>query len=291
MFTSAKTARFQHPARNCHGPGSAAHVNGSNSASTSALRAAPATASCCATDDSSGRVRHSADGRPRHRRGARHRRSSLRRCHWRRASPRVEQNDFSKQIQGAAGNATVAEMTALGMTRASVHPQTCVTCHDPHAQGTLSGEPNTATVRISGDTGMLPAGFKATGVGHGALCITCHNTRNGAHNDNIALASYSGPHAPSQGDALMGQNFYFVTPGKRGGHSYITDTCTTCHMVLSDPPAEYSYQKSGTNHSFKADPGMCSNCHGTYDGGTLQTVVAQGIVDLEAHLGEQPRPS
>jgi hypothetical protein len=197
----------------------------------------------------------------------------------------VKQNDFSKPIQGATGNASVAELTAMGLTAASVHPQTCVTCHDPHAQGTTSGKPNTATVRISGNTGMLPAGFKAIGVGHGALCMTCHNTRNGKHDDTVPLASYSGPHAPSQADVLMGQNFYFVTPGKRGGHSYISNTCTTCHMVMADPPEKFSYQKSGTNHSFKADTSICSNCHGAYDGGTLTSVISASLHDLEEHLG------
>ena len=126
----------------------------------------------------------------------------------------TDQGDLTKRIQGASGNATVAELTALGMTKASVHPQTCVTCHDPHHEGNeaTSG----ADVRIKGETGMLPAGFNATGVGMGAICMTCHNTRNGAHNDSNPPTSYSAPHVAAQTDTLMGQNFYFVTPGQRG---------------------------------------------------------------------------
>jgi hypothetical protein len=196
----------------------------------------------------------------------------------------IAQGDFTKQIQGASGNATVDELAAMGLTVATVHPQTCVTCHDPHAQGTTSGEPNTATLRIEGSTAMLPGGFKAIGVGHGAICITCHNTRNGAHNDNVAMTSFSAPHVAAQGDVLMGQNVYFVTPGQRGGHSYIDNTCTTCHMELTDPPAEYSYEKGGTNHEFGASSKICTNCHGQFQGGSLETVVTQSLADFEEFI-------
>ncbi|MHC4318586.1 MAG: carboxypeptidase-like regulatory domain-containing protein, partial [Planctomycetota bacterium] len=65
-----------------------------------------------------------------------------------------------------------------------VHPQTCATCHDPHAIGTESGETNNATVRISDNTPMLIAGFQATDVGRGAICMTCHNSRRGLRNDS-----------------------------------------------------------------------------------------------------------
>jgi hypothetical protein len=191
-----------------------------------------------------------------------------------------QQGDLTKQIQGANGNATVAELTALGLTKDRVHPQTCTTCHDPHAQGNTSGEPNTATVRISGDTPMLPAGYAAKGVGRGAQCITCHNTRNGAHNDHTGNpTNYSAPHTAAQGDVLMGQNAYLVAVGDRSPHSFIPDTCTTCHMELTAPPPEFSFDGTGTNHSFKASLTICGQCHGVFDGGSLQE-------NVEAELGE-----
>jgi hypothetical protein len=197
----------------------------------------------------------------------------------------IEQGDLTKQIQGANGNATVAELTALGLTEDSVHPQTCAVCHDPHAEGSVSGIPNNATVRISGSTPMLPAGFAAEGVGRGAICITCHNTRNGAHNDGVGLPSnYSAPHTPSQGDLLMGQNAYFVQVGQRSPHSFIADTCATCHMELSPPPAEFSYQQTGTNHTFTASLSICGNCHGAFDGGTVQDATQTGIENLVAAM-------
>jgi hypothetical protein len=193
----------------------------------------------------------------------------------------IKQGDLTKYIQGTAGNATVEELTALGLTAGTVLPTTCATCHDPHNEGNASGDPNKAKVRVSDNTGMLPAGFSATGVGKGALCMTCHNTRNGAHNDTVAApSSFSGPHAPAQGDVLMGQNAYFVTPGQRSKHSYIADTCVNCHLRQSPPPADLSYQQSGTNHTFAADPTICSNCHGAFDGGSLQAVMQQNLTTL-----------
>ena len=73
----------------------------------------------------------------------------------------------------------------VSWTEDEAHPQTCVTCHDPHASGTTSGSDPNATVRISGDTPPLIAGFTATDVGRGAICMTCHNTRRGLRNDAV----------------------------------------------------------------------------------------------------------
>ena len=172
------------------------------------------------------------------------------------------------------------------LTNDNAHSVTCATCHDPHKQGTTSGEPNTATVRVSGDLPMTPAGFDAPGVGNGAVCMTCHNTRNGAHNDMAgAPTNFSAPHAPSQGDVLMGENAYFVTVGNRSPHSYIENTCTNCHMELTPPPDLLSYNRSGTNHTFEASMDICSNCHGEFDGGTLQSSMQTALNSLAATVG------
>jgi len=188
--------------------------------------------------------------------------SSCARCHsaqgfllW------LKQGDLTKQIQGAKGNATADEMTAMGFTLDKLEPVTCVVCHDPHKQGTTSGEPNTATIRVINDTMLLPAGFQAKEVGKGALCITCHNTRNTLHNIDAPPTSYSAPHVAAQADVLMGENAYFVAVPQRSPHSYVKDTCVTCHMEASPPPAEFSYQQSGTNHSFAASTAICASCH------------------------------
>ncbi len=194
----------------------------------------------------------------------------------------LKQGDLTKQIQGAKGNATVDEMIALGAGPDRAEGVTCVVCHDPHAQGTTSGEPNTATVRIQGNTAMLPSGYQAKEVGKGALCITCHNTRNALHNDANAPTSYSAPHTAAQGDVLMGENAYFVE-SQRSPHANIKDTCVTCHMEESPPPSEFSYNQGGTNHSFGANIKVCSSCHSTtLNGKALQA----GVEDKIHKLGE-----
>ncbi len=196
----------------------------------------------------------------------------------------LKQGDLTKPIQGKNGNATADEMVALGFTADKLDAVTCVACHDPHAQGTLSGEPNTATVRIINDTLLLPAGFKASEVGKGALCITCHNTRNAVHNIDAPPTSYSAPHTASQADVLMGENAYFVGVPQRSPHSYVKDTCVTCHMESTPPPAEFSYQLSGTNHSFGASTAICKDCHtATFNAKALEA----GTEDKLHKLGQQ----
>ncbi len=199
----------------------------------------------------------------------------------------IEQDNITKWIQGASGNATVDELAALGLTENEVHSQTCVACHDPHDQGTTSGKPNTATVRIEGNTKMLPAGFQAVGVGRGALCMTCHNTRNGAHNDRVTpRIDDHAPHVAAQADVLMGENAFFVSVGNRSSHSYIENTCTNCHMDLTPPPAELSYNLGGTNHTFEASLESCSSCHGVFDGGSLQESTHAKLEELKAAIGK-----
>lgn len=210
--------------------------------------------------------------------------SSCARCHsvqgfllW------LKQGDLTKQIQGAKGNATADEMAAMGFTADKLEAITCVACHDPHSQGNVSGEPNTATVRIIDNTLLLPAGFQAKQVGKGALCITCHNTRNAIHNIDAPPTSYSAPHTASQADVLMGENAYFVSVSQRSPHSLIKDTCVECHLRETPPPADYSYNLAGTNHGFKASLEICGSCHSPALNGEALVV---GIEDKLHNLGK-----
>jgi hypothetical protein len=186
----------------------------------------------------------------------------------------IQQGDLTKNIQGAEGDATEEELIAMGLTNDTAVAITCVVCHDPHDVGQTSGDPNTATVRIEGETGMLPAGFEAVGVGRGAVCMTCHNTRNGAHNDAvIETADDRAPHTAAQADVLMGQNAFFVTVGERSAHALITDTCSNCHLSRTPPPADLSYEGAGTNHTFAATDEVCADCHGALDSAGLRETV------------------
>ncbi|MBI2979907.1 MAG: carboxypeptidase regulatory-like domain-containing protein [Chloroflexi bacterium] len=196
----------------------------------------------------------------------------------------IKQDNMTLQLQGAKGNATVDELAALGLTADKAEPITCVVCHDPHAQGTTSSEPTTATVRIIDDTKLLPSGFQAKEVGKGALCITCHNTRNALHNIDAPPTSYSAPHTAAQADVLMGENAYFVTVPQRSPHSYVKDTCVTCHMEATPPPPEYN--QSGTNHTFKASTAICATCHtSTFNAKALEIGTEDKMHKLAEKMG------
>ena len=184
--------------------------------------------------------------------------------------------------EGNSGNIE-AEIT---WTAETAEPVTCTVCHDPHDVGKTTGPENTANVRIEGNTSMLPAGFKVIGAGRGALCMTCHNSRNGEHNDAaMPVADDRVPHTAAQADVLMGENAYFVSVGQRSPHSLIEDTCTKCHMVLSPAPPEFSRKPpadgSGTNHEFGASSEICTSCHGAFTGGTLDDAVHGGLEELK----------
>lgn len=148
-------------------------------------------------------------------------------------------------IKGPDGkDATVAHLTSLGLTRDKVQPITCSTCHNDRGD-----------VRIIHDTYHLPAGFSVNAVGEGALCMTCHNTRNGRITWNAETRpNYSSPHYSAQADMLVGKNFFFLndTSDTRGSHAFFTGAaCTTCHVSMNPQ-----------SHTFKAPENVCTNCHG-----------------------------
>jgi len=124
-------------------------------------------------------------------------------------------------IQGINGTATIAEMTALGFTKDKVEPQTCATCHDMNGKG--------GNLRVTNDTPLLASGYKATGLGKGAICVMCHNSRTNIR-DWTATIGYGLPHASVQGDVLMGQNVYLVTNKSQRSPYAVKDSCVTCHM-------------------------------------------------------------
>lgn len=192
------------------------------------------------------------------------------------------------QLADGTGNRTIAlpaGQAAWGTD--AVEPITCIVCHDPHDEGNLMVSEE-VPIRISGNTDMLPAGFMASGVGRGAQCIFCHNSRNGGvtggtatlHEDGNATFgtnmsttanSYAAPHAASQGDVLMGRNAYFFQlgptypiVGERSKHSYIADSCVECHMALSTAPSTIG-SSSRPDHTFgNTVAEVCGDCHGGF---------------------------
>lgn len=164
-------------------------------------------------------------------------------------------------------------LRGLGLTRAEIEPQTCAACHEPH------DATNPGQLRVYGDIEMLPSGFGVHGVGAGATCMACHNTRNGARGDSFGNpSSYSGPHTPSQTDVLFGKNVYFVpTDGNESRHLAVGDTCVGCHIAASIA-VEGEYQ----GHGFAPAEDVCTACHGELvTGEGLRGSVQNGIEDIQ----------
>ncbi|HET9554689.1 MAG TPA: hypothetical protein VFP50_17110 [Anaeromyxobacteraceae bacterium] len=161
-------------------------------------------------------------------------------------------------------------LLGLGLGQQDVQPIGCAACHEPH----------TTELRVSDDTGQLAAGFRVTGAGAGALCMVCHNGRNGARGDAVTIASIAAPHAPTQAEVLMGQNAYWVN-GYVSAHAAVEDTCAGCHVKLV--PA--SVKASLTNHTFAADDSICASCHGALvKPEALFGRYAQGVAAVKAAM-------
>lgn len=141
--------------------------------------------------------------------------------------------------------ADVEYLTSLGLTVDKVEPITCTACH----------REDNFQLRVQNDTALLPAGFAAQGVGKGALCMTCHNTRNGRVTFSATqLQRFSGPHEAAQADVIMGKNSYFFddTADNPSPHAVFTgDACVTCHLKLGEE-----------GHAFEVSETVCANCHG-----------------------------
>jgi hypothetical protein len=145
---------------------------------------------------------------------------------------------------------------------------TCAACHDPHDAS------NPHQLRAANEY-TLPEGTTVTNVGLGALCMTCHHSRNGSASNNIAKYQLNQPtwaggvsfgvHDSTAGDMVEGVNA--ITYGKvipSGSHSAtITNVCVGCHMqpVATTHPA---FGQAG-GHTY-------SMTYKTVNGGVTNTV-------------------
>jgi len=158
----------------------------------------------------------------------------------------------------------------LGLTKFSVRPQTCKTCHN-----------DDYSIRVTQSTAVLPAGFRAIGVGLGAQCMTCHNTRNGAVAWNLEDPKrYTAPHTAAQADVIMGKNAFFVPPAETtiSPHaSFIGDSCVTCHV---------RFGKEG--HTFAPRTDVCTRCHGPeMRAARVQDGIKVALHEVEQAIGDK----
>jgi predicted CXXCH cytochrome family protein len=165
-----------------------------------------------------------------------------------------------------------------GLDKANVQPVTCTACHDPHEAT------NPAQLRLYNDIAELPNGIKGIkGVGAGALCMACHNTRNGEKNDFVAAPTgFTGPHYSSETDVLYGFNAYFMPRWTPSHHLAIKDTCAGCHVAI--PTDAQAAKKQASNHAFRTDTTICKKCHTNVDGEGYQEAVHLQMTGLEASI-------
>ncbi len=225
---------------------------------------------------------------------------------------------------GNLGDLSAAQQAAGQISAASVQPQTCPACHDPHQDVIDDSGVDHRQLRVWGTTPLLPAGFVASSMGAGAICITCHNSAEGGygadaagatstaylHEDSDPVGSNPGasnpaglgtgfmeigaPHWGSQGDVFEGRNAYFLanrTP-MISPHAAVKDTCAGCHME-NNPRTMPGDSTTHESHLFWISqdevPALCASCHakGTVnvDGASLQDSVASGLATIANNMG------
>ena len=162
-------------------------------------------------------------------------------------------------------------------------PITCQACHEPHGETVPTNNPHLLRT-LSAVT--MPDGTVITNAGEGALCLECHQNRNGSATNQLVQypleqktwfgGSSFGAHDNPQGDMIEGinANTYGQTIPS-SAHCYsVTNLCVGCHMqtVASTDPAflkagghtwnmSYTVVTNGvTNTVDKVD--VCIQCHG-----------------------------
>lgn len=146
----------------------------------------------------------------------------------------------------------------------------CQTCHDPHGQTN-----DTHLVRNPGPVSLLDGTAVPESAGKGALCMTCHQSRQHA---NVYAATTAGtarfgPHHSPQADMLVGSNGYSYgldIPGS--AHVYaVDDSCVGCHMQPMTSAITGFTRAGGHTFNVKGEVpgkgtvelvGECQKCHG-----------------------------
>ncbi len=201
--------------------------------------------------------------------------------------------DYTDQL--SSGNAGTIPPADITWDLTNAEPQTCIACHDPHD----ATNPN--QLRVYNTIPVTMSGVAVDGLGKGAICIACHNIRNGLQcasaptttglcpNGNVDSSGYASPalssstflhedpdtyapqildtpHDNASGDVLMGRNAFFMQSNgvllpMLSKHANVEDSCVGCHMALN--PQTHGGAASG--HVFYISdaevPALCANCH------------------------------
>jgi hypothetical protein len=177
-------------------------------------------------------------------------------------------------------NGSYAVTPTTNATFASI---SCQACHEPHGETVPANNPHLLRT-LSAVT--MPDGTVVTDAGEGALCLECHQNRNGSATNQLVNypigkstwfggASF-GAHDNPQGDMVEGINAHTYgqsIPSSAHRHS-VTNLCVGCHMqstTTTDPAflkagghtwnMSYTVVTNGvTNTVAKVD--VCVQCHG-----------------------------
>ena len=169
------------------------------------------------------------------------------------------------------------------VTNVTFAPLSCQTCHEPHGETVPANNPHLIRSLTSV---TMPDGSVVTNAGEGALCLQCHQNRNGGAVNQLANyplgkttwfgGSSFGVHDNPQGDMIEGINAhtYGQNIPSAAHRSAVTNLCVGCHMQtvnLGDPAfllagghtwnMSYPVVTNGvTNTVAKVD--VCVQCHG-----------------------------
>jgi Doubled CXXCH motif (Paired_CXXCH_1) len=187
-------------------------------------------------------------------------------------------------------SATNANYALIATPNATFAPISCQACHEPHGETVPAGNPH--LIRALGAVTM-PGGTVVTNAGEGAVCLECHQNRNGSATNQLVNypigrstwfgGSSFGAHDNPQGDMIEGINAhtYGQSIPSSAHRVAVTNLCVGCHMqtVAATDPA---FLKAGghtfnmiysvvttnagvlvTNSYDKVD--VCVQCHGPID--------------------------
>jgi hypothetical protein len=184
-------------------------------------------------------------------------------------------------------SASNTNYAVVATSNATFAPISCQACHEPHGDTVPTNNPH--LIRLMGAVTM-PDGTVVTNAGEGAVCLSCHQNRNGSATNQLVNypagkptwfgGSSFGAHDNPQGDMIEGINantYGQAIPSSAHRHA-VANLCVGCHMqtVASSDPAfllagghtfNMSYSLVTTNGTMlvtnsydKVD--VCVQCHG-----------------------------
>ena len=182
-----------------------------------------------------------------------------------------------------SANGFIARMNGDTFTNATFAAISCQACHEPHGDTMPTNNPHLLRMLAAV---TMPDGTVVTNAGNGAICLQCHQVRNGSVTNQLAKyplgqptwlgGSSFGTHDNPQGDMVLGINAYTYgqTIPSSAHRTAVPDLCVGCHMqstTTTDPAflkagghtwnMSYSVVSNGvTNTVDKTD--VCAQCHG-----------------------------